>query len=257
MKTLKFTNQQRVVFCSDIHLHHSLEHVDILVFFLQQLIQWTHHYDAVFILGDWFEYWLDATCIQRFHYFFQKLKQNKGYAKLYYMPGNRDFLIQQASFSPLDITIIPDPCLLTTETERVLLTHGDMFCSSDYGYLLLRALLRNPITLRIAQRIPNATKCKIAQFLRTTSKARTACKPRHRMQTEDHTMMRWANTTACTHIVHGHVHAASERILYNTTRQTPTFIHVHVLDAWEHQANALYLHQRIIQFMPIEKSLMS
>ena len=112
--------------------------------------------DAVFILGDLFEVWvgddslpaheapadsqdLPASFISACA---QTLSQTGARLALYFMPGNRDFLVGQALMTASHATLLDDPTLLILHQQRWLLSHGDALCLDDTAYLEFRRQVR-------------------------------------------------------------------------------------------------------------------
>ena len=90
--------------------------------------------EQLYILGDLFEVWigddgseeLGQTSVE------QTLKQaSDSGVELFFMHGNRDFLIGENFEKRTGCTLLPDPTILSLDGEKVLLTHGDMLCIDD------------------------------------------------------------------------------------------------------------------------------
>jgi UDP-2,3-diacylglucosamine hydrolase len=136
---------RNVLFISDLHLCESRPKVT------QQFIDWLNHLDtdtqAVYILGDFFEYWVgdDATS-PAFHppifSTLSKLVEKK--VSVYLMHGNRDFLIGEDFSAQTGVKLLPDPTLLTLFGKTILLTHGDQLCTDDLEYMNFRQMVRQP-----------------------------------------------------------------------------------------------------------------
>jgi UDP-2,3-diacylglucosamine hydrolase len=103
--------------------------------------------DALYILGDLFEYWAGDDDLADPHHaaVVSALAQlhDSGTA-LYFMHGNRDFLIGEAFTRAARATLFPDPSLIDLYGTPTLLMHGDTLCSSDTAYLAFRAQVRQP-----------------------------------------------------------------------------------------------------------------
>lgn len=101
---------------------------------------------ALYILGDLFEYWagddeLDNVDHQAVVAAFRALA-NAG-VKLYFLHGNRDFLISSKFCSAANITLLQDPSLINLHGKPVLLSHGDALCTDDLAYQEFRLLVRD------------------------------------------------------------------------------------------------------------------
>ena len=107
--------------------------------------------EALYILGDFFEAWVgddileDAQHSAEFLPIVRALRQlsDQG-VKLYFMHGNRDFLIGESFAQACGLQLLNDPILLEFAGKRVLLSHGDVLCTDDVAYQQFRTQVRNP-----------------------------------------------------------------------------------------------------------------
>ena len=88
---------------------------------------------SLYILGDLFEVWIGddddselAAVIQ------SKLSDfaSKG-NKLFFIAGNRDFLLDNSFATSADIEILEDPCTITFNEMKIIISHGDFLCTHD------------------------------------------------------------------------------------------------------------------------------
>src|SRR3990167_11020606 len=98
------------VFISDLHLHPQRH--DLLNKFHSFIDSASgHNTTSIYILGDLFHAWAGDDCIEPWiRKIAEKFKFLANYGiKLYFMPGNRDFLLgrQFAAYSSLNL--LPDP----------------------------------------------------------------------------------------------------------------------------------------------------
>jgi len=63
---------------------------------------------------------------------------------VYFMHGNRDFMIGDTFAAETGVTLLNDPHPIELHGEKVLLSHGDAMCTDDIEYQQLRAMTRNP-----------------------------------------------------------------------------------------------------------------
>ncbi|GAB4399160.1 MAG: UDP-2,3-diacylglucosamine diphosphatase [Rhodoferax sp.] len=134
---------QTIDFLSDLHLQASdpaTLHC-ALTYFEQTPAQ------AVFILGDLFEAWVgDDALIEpegfeiACHDALRALSQR---AEVYFIHGNRDFLLGPAFAQGCSLRLLPDPCVLSWQGQRLLLSHGDAWCSADTSYQAFRRQVRS------------------------------------------------------------------------------------------------------------------
>ncbi|MCK5726124.1 MAG: UDP-2,3-diacylglucosamine diphosphatase [Thiotrichaceae bacterium] len=140
-------------FISDLHL--SPERSDLIRLFHDFLDDIQDKADALYILGDLFEFWIgddviDSPLGQAYNSIIEHLaKLSRSGVKLYLTTGNRDFLLSQKFFQCTEITALNDYHVITVYKQKILLCHGDTLCTDDRGYQRLRKLLR----LRLVQMI--------------------------------------------------------------------------------------------------------
>lgn len=132
------------LFVSDCHLCDSRPHITQA--FIAFLANTAVNAQALYILGDLFEYWAgdDAIAAGLHQPVIQALKNlsAKG-VKVFFMAGNRDFLLSHDFAISTGITILADPSLITLFGQPVLLSHGDALCTDDIAYQQFRAQVRN------------------------------------------------------------------------------------------------------------------
>ena len=125
------------LFVSDTHLSEdSPSGIDRFNRFLE--IHASKH-EFLFILGDLFEYWIgdDANQFNSVTTTLQKLK-----TKIYFIPGNRDFLIGSEFLNKTNITLLDDPTLIQLGNHKAVILHGDTLCIDDKEYQEFRAKVR-------------------------------------------------------------------------------------------------------------------
>jgi UDP-2,3-diacylglucosamine hydrolase len=102
--------------------------------------------DELYILGDFFEVWIgDDAQNNLSKTVAEKLRQLKEHHQvtLYFMAGNRDFLIGQDYCQQAGMIRLNDPYPLPSNPS-ILLSHGDEQCTSDIEYQKVRQMLRDP-----------------------------------------------------------------------------------------------------------------
>lgn len=131
------------LFISDLHLDDRRpESTEWLLDFLRDEAV---RADALYILGDLFEYWLGddvkSTCGEQVAEALSRL-DDKG-VPVYFQHGNRDFLIREAYAERAGMTLLPEEIVVDLYGEDVLLMHGDSMCTDDIPYQQFRTLVRN------------------------------------------------------------------------------------------------------------------
>ena len=175
----------------------------------------TTGFDALFILGDYFELWvgddaLEANPLDSAETPFwlscvSALKAASARLPIYMAVGNRDFLLSDRFFEASGVTALPENTLLDWGTHRYLMVHGDAWCVSDVAYQAFRALSRTaewqdqflgqPLTQRLA----------LAAEMRAQSQAYQAAQS-HWFDVDVPTLATEAHTLGATDVIHGHTH---------------------------------------------------
>lgn len=134
---------QHSLFISDLHLCASRP--TITEAFLNFLKTKAKPAEKLFILGDLFEYWAgddDLTHPDHLNVI-QALKALSQNTAIYFIHGNRDFLIGKAFAEATGASILADPSELNLYGHRVLLSHGDALCTDDVEYQTFKKLVRS------------------------------------------------------------------------------------------------------------------
>ena len=101
---------------------------------------------ALYILGDLFEYWAGDDDDDPFNasVLMGLLELADRGVALYLMHGNRDFLIGKRFVSACRAKLLPDATMVDLYGTPTLLMHGDTLCTDDVRYLEFRAKVRSP-----------------------------------------------------------------------------------------------------------------
>jgi UDP-2,3-diacylglucosamine hydrolase len=132
------------LFISDLHLCESRP--ELIKSFTHFLKHTAAQANALYILGDLFEYWAgDDTIEVGIHAqtisALNKLSQQG--VSIYLMHGNRDFLLGDVFSKATNTTILPDPSLISLHGKSILLSHGDTLCTDDVAYQQFRTEVRS------------------------------------------------------------------------------------------------------------------
>jgi UDP-2,3-diacylglucosamine hydrolase len=132
------------LFISDLHLE--ADRPEIGEQFLMFLEGPAREADALYILGDLFEAWVGDDDPSPYYAVMKKAIRALSDAgvPVYFMHGNRDFMIGQRFAEEAGVSLLSDPHRVDLYGERVLLSHGDYLCTDDVEYQQVRAMTRNP-----------------------------------------------------------------------------------------------------------------
>lgn len=194
-----------IYFISDLHLEPAQKAItDGFLSFLDNLSD----AEELYILGDFFEVWIgDDYTNEYIEKINQALKQcaEKG-TKIYFMHGNRDFLIGQAWCEKAHCELLDESKLITLGDETILLMHGDSLCTDDVDYMKARFLLRNEQfqTQLLSKPIPE--RLEFAKKIRSESKESQKGKNYEIMDVNQNAVDQALTAANCSIIIHGHTH---------------------------------------------------
>lgn len=172
--------------------------------------------DALFILGDLFEVWVGDDAAAEPDSFEHEcadvLKQVAAMRPVFFMQGNRDFLVGRALMRQCGATLLADPTVLDFGGERWLLSHGDQLCLADTEYLKFRAVVHSAEWQRDFLAKPLQERRAIARDLRQQSEAlKTSAREYADVDTEAAVALLHANQATC--LIHGHTHKPGDHSL--------------------------------------------
>ena len=132
------------LFISDLHLDESRPR--LIAAFEDFLAGVARNTQALYVLGDLFESYIgdddDVPLPARVAQALRTLRDTG--VPIYFMHGNRDFLLGEDYATRAGMTLLPDPTVIELNGERVLLMHGDTLCTDDVEYQKFRTLVRDP-----------------------------------------------------------------------------------------------------------------
>lgn len=252
-------NWQAVDVISDLHLQAGEpETFEAWAAYLRRPAQ--ERADALFILGDLFEVWVGDDVLSTHtspsvdHAFWracaEALKAYSAYAPVYFMPGNRDFLLGPAGVDACGMQGLSDPTVLVFLEQRWLLSHGDALCLADTDYMRFRSQVREPAWQHRFLAQPLAQREAIARELRAQSEARkrsTGNDPSLWADVDTQAARGWLRHAEAHTLIHGHTHRPATHDLGDGLQRV-------VLSDWELSArparaevlrlNAQGLHRR-------------
>jgi UDP-2,3-diacylglucosamine hydrolase len=193
-------------FISDLHLGlgKSETQLQALEFFSQEAPLG----EALYILGDLFDYWIgdDAPTAEGRAITTALRHLSKANVAIYFIPGNRDFLVGQSFAQASGCRILRDPTVIDLYGTPTLLMHGDTLCTDDVIYQSARARLRRPILLQAYLALPKSWRRAIAQRLRRQSQIHTQQQPLAIMDVNQAAVEAALRIHKAEQIIHGHTH---------------------------------------------------
>ncbi|WP_372759023.1 UDP-2,3-diacylglucosamine diphosphatase [Litorivivens sp.] len=225
-----------VLFISDLHLDE--KRPDIFRAFLHFLEQDACRADSLYVLGDLFEAWVgdddDSNIALQSVAAFRQLSDSG--TELFFMHGNRDFLLGQDFANQTGGTLLDDPCTIDLFGIPTLLMHGDSLCTADTEYQQLRQQLRSSQWQQQLLAQPLAARRELAQQLRMASSEATGNKAEDIMDVTPDEVVKVLQDHDCTRLIHGHTHRPARHQLTVAGKPAERI----VLGDWD--TNLWYLH---------------
>ena len=237
-----------ILLISDLHLEE--QRPDITRAFLHFLATRARQAEALYILGDFFEVWIGDDAMTPFQQSIAdalRALSERG-TRIYLMHGNRDFMLGKGFCRAAGCTLLGDPSVVELGGERVLLMHGDSLCTRDEGYMRLRRLLRNPLSLFILRHLPLSTRRKLARKLRNESRVQTRMKASDIIDVTPELIPRVLAEHGVRTLIHGHTHRPATHELEVDGRPARRI----VLGDWDQQGWALQVDESGFQQAPFD-----
>jgi UDP-2,3-diacylglucosamine hydrolase len=194
------------LFISDLHLE--ADRPDIGQQFLQFMQTEANEADDLYILGDLFEAWVGDDDPNT-HYFSIKRALRKLVDRgipVYFMHGNRDFMIGKDFANETGVKILKDPYKVTMYGRSTLLSHGDILCIDDVQYQRVRKMVRDPDWQASMRSKPLKERLRIAQEARRQSMEQTINKSLQIMDVNQDEVKRVIREHNVDVLLHGHTH---------------------------------------------------
>lgn len=194
------------LFISDLHL--APERPQIIKLFERFIDEIAVDAESLYILGDFVEYWIgDDDKASGLDQAFSSLHRlHRADTKIYFMHGNRDFLISRKFAQQHHFQLVDDPMIESINGEPVLFMHGDTLCTDDVEYQKFRVMVRNPEWQRNFLDKPLKEREQIAKSLRETSRLATQNKSQDIMDVNQQAVIQTMAERSVATLVHGHTH---------------------------------------------------
>jgi len=202
------------LFISDLHL--TEERPEANERFIDLLEGKARDAGALYILGDFFEYWIgDDDLGEPFNAVIAGLLKDlsgRG-VQVYLMHGNRDFLLGERFCAATGATLLDDPAVHEVEGEKTLLMHGDTLCTDDLEYQAWRRKARDPAfqAAFLAKSLPERRRA-IVQ-MREKSKEVVQGKSAEIMDVNDEAVRDALRRHRVRRLIHGHTHRPGRHAL--------------------------------------------
>lgn len=200
----------RALFISDLHLSEDRPQANEQFFrFLEEDAAGA---EALYVLGDLFEYWIGDEDLQTpFNAVIAgALRRLSGAGtQLRLMHGNRDFLLGEAFCRASGAQLLADPTVI----DSTLLMHGDTLCTDDHDYQAWRRTARSAAWQREFLAKPLAERRDTVQGLRDKSKEVIQAKPAEIMDVNEDAVREALRRHGVARLIHGHTHRPGKHAL--------------------------------------------
>lgn len=225
------------VFISDLHLHpedHAIQKR------FNDFISWAEKsVKTIYILGDFFHAWAGDDSINDWSQGIadQLFNLTQKGITLYYMHGNRDFLLGKIFAKRAGWKTLPDPCVIKLGDESILLSHGDRYCTKDIRHQRFRRLTRNVLFKFLFLKFSLKTREGLVNKVRSIS----LNNPLHLMEQMDVVSEAIVSSMARYRVhvlIHGHTHKPG----LTTYQEAGQQLNRYVLSDWDDTPQILCYH---------------
>jgi len=201
------------IFVSDLHLSPERPHINQV--FFDFAAGTAAQAEAVYILGDLFEYWVgDDDLADSFNASVADALaalSGKG-VKLRLMQGNRDVLLGAAFARRCGAELLADPTQLELHGTKTLIMHGDTLCTDDVKYQRFRSCVRNPVIQRLFLFLPRALRRAQIHRMRTESEKHKHGASAEIMDVAQATVEQVLREHGYPRLIHGHTHRPARHV---------------------------------------------
>ena len=219
---------EEILFISDLHL--ALDKPEITRRFFDFLENRAPKASALYILGDLFDAWIgdDDPTPPNFKIRSQLKLLTQSGTKVYFQPGNRDFLLGKRFCLETGITLLNDYTVIDLMGSATLLTHGDLLCTDDLPYQTFRTKSHTPEWQAYVLSKPLLIRLLAARWYRFRSYLHKRKKSQTIMDVNQETVVRVMQEQNCLRLIHGHTHRPNIHNFLINNRAAQRF----VLSAW-------------------------
>lgn len=227
-----------IAFISDLHLTPDRPHSTEL--FTDFITDASRYLNKLYILGDLFEYWIgDDGAADLGHQVVETAlaKTVDCGTEVYFLHGNRDFLVGDDFATRTGCQLLPDPVIIEPDGLKILLTHGDALCTDDIEHQRARAQMLSSKWKTAFLEKPVEERAAAANALRKQSESGKQDKPMAIMDVNQRAVENLMREHNVEIMIHGHTHrpAAHEFIADGKLMRR------YVLGDWYEQKSSIFL----------------
>jgi UDP-2,3-diacylglucosamine hydrolase len=212
----KAQSDQIALFVSDLHLQESQPRTTRA--FFDFLSRHAMHAKQLYLLGDLFEYWagdddLANLYIDSVTNAIRRVAESG--VKVFWIAGNRDFLVGKGFAEAAGLTLLPDPFVAVIAGQKITLTHGDAQCTDDVSYMTFRDQVRQPKWQQQFLALPLSRRKEIIDEIRNESRSAQRDKSMEIMDVNADAIASLFDSTGTSIIIHGHTHRPARHAYQN------------------------------------------
>lgn len=203
-----------ILFASDLHLCPARP--GTLHLFERFLEGPAREAEALYLLGDVFEYWAgddDLTDSFNARVCAAIAKVGAGGTPIFFMAGNRDFLVGEKFCAATGARLLADEIVVDLAGTKTLLLHGDTLCTDDADYQRFRAMVRSDRWQRDFLALPLAERRTRIEQLRANSEREKQGKAYEIMDVSPASVAAAFRCHDVSRMIHGHTHRPARHVL--------------------------------------------
>ncbi len=194
------------LFISDLHL--TPARPDLTTAFQHLMQHRAPQADALYILGDLFDFWIGDddpdTFAQTIKTTFKNLTASG--TPCYFVQGNRDFLVGKRFARETGVQLLAEKTRIDLYGKPVVIMHGDTLCLEDTRYLQFRKKVHQPWLQWIYYRLPFTLKQRIVSKVKQDVRMDKQSKSIEIMDVTQAEVERVMTEYQVDMMIHGHTH---------------------------------------------------
>lgn len=223
------------LFISDLHLSPlQPQTTDCFVNFMREE---AIHADALYVLGDLFEFWIGDDDPSEFAAQIKSefLSLTQRGTPCYFIQGNRDFLLNKRFCQETGVTLLPEHTVIDLYGRKTVILHGDTLCTQDTKYQSFRAKVHMPWLQWLFNRLPFFTRRCIVSKIQGDIREVKATKSLDIMDVTQSEVEALMTSEGVDLMIHGHTHRPNVHHFSVNDRKYTRI----VLGDWYHQGSVL------------------
>ncbi|MCF6191240.1 MAG: UDP-2,3-diacylglucosamine diphosphatase [Cocleimonas sp.] len=211
---MKDSKKNNTYFISDLHLDES--HPLLFKLFYEFIDNIKDKAETLYILGDLFEFWIGDDIIdlpigKPYLPVIEKLKAlSDSGTKIYFIQGNRDFLISKVFMQRIGGELLPDEKVIDLYGTSTLIMHGDTLCTDDKAYQRMRKIFRIKLVQKLYLSMNPEKRNQKANQIRQRSGQKTKQKTSMILDVNQQQVETSCKSGGVCFLIHGHTHRPAE-----------------------------------------------